>query len=64
MSNHEETAHALETVSPNAPMTPSALIMGLASEAGRPVTAQEIAQEPAIPEGATRAEYARLLRES
>ena len=64
MSKHEKTATSLEAVSPKAPMTTSALIMGLASEAGRPVTTQEISQAPAIPEGATRAEYAALLRNS
>lgn len=63
MSN-EKAARGLEAVSPNAPMTTSALIMSLAVEAGRAITSQEISQAPAIPEGATRAQYACLLRSS
>ncbi|MFE1192917.1 hypothetical protein ACFW6E_08965 [Streptomyces olivaceoviridis] len=57
-----ELARSLETVSPKAPMTTAALIMGLTAEAGRPVTQREISEAPAIPEGATRAEYAEILR--
>jgi hypothetical protein len=59
-----ELARSLESVSPNAPMTTSALIIGLATEAGRPVTTQEISKAPAIPDGATRTEYARILRDA
>ena len=62
MRNREKISHSLETVSPKAPMTTAALIMGLAAEAGRPVTPQEISNAPAIPVGATRAEYAEILR--
>ncbi|WP_309032527.1 hypothetical protein [Streptomyces alfalfae] len=64
MSNYETIARGLAAVSPNAPMTTSALIMGLAHEAGRVVTTREISEAPAIPEGATRTEYASLLRSS
>lgn len=64
MTNYQDTARGLEAVSPKAEMTTAALVMGLASQAGRPVTTQEISQAPAIPEGATRAEYANLLRQS
>lgn len=59
-----EFAEALETVSPTAPMTPLAVRIGYAAAVGRPVTEREIDELPTIPEGATRAEYARLLRQS
>ncbi|MEW2187699.1 hypothetical protein AB0900_30910 [Streptomyces cellulosae] len=59
-----EFAEALETVSPTAPMTPLAVRVGLAAAAGRPVTEREIDELPTIPEGATRADYARLLHQS
>ena len=57
-----EFAEALETVSPTAPMTPLAVRIGYAAAVGRPVLEREIDELPTIPEGATRAEYARLLR--
>ncbi|MEU3527554.1 hypothetical protein AB0E62_27410 [Streptomyces sp. NPDC038707] len=57
-----ELSRILESVSPKAPMTHLALRIGLSSKLGRPATEQEIDQAPSIPEGATRAEYADLLR--
>ncbi|GKQ35180.1 hypothetical protein [Streptomyces sp. A012304] len=57
-----DLARSLEAVSPKAPMTHLALRIGLGSVAGRPATEQEIDQAPRIPEGATRAEYAQILR--
>ena len=62
MRSREKTARSLETVSPSAPMTHLALRIGLGAEAGRAATEQEIDQAPRIPEGATRAEYAEILR--
>lgn len=62
MTNHQKAAEGLEGVSPTAPMTTSALIMGLADAAGRPVGQGEINEAPAIPKGATRAQYAAILR--
>ena len=59
-----KTAKGLESVSPKAPMTSAALILGLANESGRTATTQEISEAPAIPEGASREEYAALLRRS
>ncbi|MFC5802835.1 hypothetical protein [Streptomyces formicae] len=52
----------LERVSPAAPMTMAAAIIALASAMGRPVTPAETAEMPAIPKGATRAQYAQILR--
>lgn len=62
MSSYERVAQGLESVSPKAPMSFAALVMGLANAEGRVVTNQEIAVAPAIPKGATRAEYANVLR--
>lgn len=64
MKQYGKTADNLESVSPDAPMTHLALRIGLASEAGRPATEREIDETPRIPEGATRSEYASLLRNS
>jgi hypothetical protein len=61
MAKNAKAAQSLRNVSPTAPMTEAALIMSLAAQEGRPVTPQEISQAPAIPENATRAEYANLL---
>lgn len=63
MNRYEKIADYLQSVSPNSPMTDLALRIGLSSEAGHPVSEQEIDQAPRIPEGATRAEYANVLRE-
>jgi hypothetical protein len=59
----QKMAAGLERVSPSAPMSTAAAVMALASSEGRSVTSAETAQLPPIPEGATRAEYARILRE-
>lgn len=61
-SAFQKMAAGLEAVSPSAPMTTAAAIMALAAAEGRPVTPAETAQTPRIPEGATRAEYAKILR--
>ncbi|WP_331723376.1 hypothetical protein [Streptomyces atratus] len=61
---YQKTAEGLETVSPTAPMTVSALIMGLADAARRSVTPAEVSEAPAIPKGATRAQYANVLRDA
>lgn len=58
----QEMASSLERVSPSAPMSTAAAVMALASSEGRSVTPAETAQLPPIPEGATRAEYANILR--
>lgn len=62
-SKRQEMANSLERVSPSAPMSTAAAVMALASSEGRSVTPAETAQLPPIPEGATRAEYASILRE-
>lgn len=62
-SKLQDMANSLERVSPSAPMSTAAAVMALASSEGRSVTPAETAQLPPIPEGATRAEYANILRE-
>ena len=58
----QRIASQLERMSPSAPMTMVAAIMALAGVEGRRVTLTETTQLPPIPEGATRAEYAEILR--
>jgi hypothetical protein len=58
----DRAARGLEAVSPAAPMTTAALVMALADAHGHPVSERDLGETPAIPAGATRAEYAALLR--